>query len=82
MSWAKSRHPPSRHPYLPPIHLQKNPQLENLKMLACLTPSLAASSASPARALWLAFSLARRRDWPPPRLILLSEVCSCGCLQT
>lgn len=56
MSWAESRHPPSRHPYLPCT--SKNPQLENLlEMLACLTPSLATSSASPARALWLAFPL-------------------------
>lgn len=81
MSWAKSRHPPS---VIPTSLLQKSPAGE-LEMLACLTPSLgslAASSASPARALWLAFDLARHRDWPPPRLILLSELCRCGCLQT
>lgn len=67
MSWAKSRHPPS---VIPTSLLQKSPAGE-LEMLACLTPSLAASSASPARALWLAFALTRHRDWPPPRLILL-----------
>lgn len=60
--------------YLPPIQpfSKKNPQLENLKCWPVSHPlsGLAASSASqsPARALWLAFPLPRRHDWPPPHV--------------
>lgn len=41
MSWAKSRHPPSRHPVIPTslLSISKKFPAGELEMLACLTPS-------------------------------------------
>lgn len=82
MSWAESRHPPSRHPYLAP---PKNPQLENLKCWPVSHPLgavwLQALPAQPVHCGLLLHSPVTVIGHPP-RLVLPSEVCRCGCLQT